>query len=203
MAHTDFFGLSVITAPGRVMTPRCASEALVRAALAHIGDRPARVADVGTGSGAIAVAIAARAPCTTVWATDTNLSALMLARTNAQRHGVADRVHCVPGDLLEGTPAELDVVVANLPYLPADEAWSRPELEREPREAVYAPGDGLDPYRRLLDMCEGRLAEYGLVAIQLHRTVLAATCAEIPALRTRIEQHAGRELDGAAGRRAA
>src|SRR5207245_2182354 len=83
--------LKFTIAPGRVFTPRPATEALVDAALAHIDSRPARVADVGTGAGVIAVTIAVEDPNAEVWATDTNGAAVELARANAERHGVGDR----------------------------------------------------------------------------------------------------------------
>src|SRR2546428_9107165 len=156
--EASFYELSLHVAPGRVMTPRPATETLVDAALAHVGDRPARVADVGTGSGAIAVVLAVRAPQIEVWATDLCEAAAALSRRNAQRHGVSDRVHVVVGDLLGPVPGPLDLIVANLPYLPERLRDERPEYREEPVQAIFAPGDGLGPYRRLLASAESRLA---------------------------------------------
>jgi release factor glutamine methyltransferase len=190
MAHTNFFGLTLVTAPGRVMTPRCATERLVAESLARIGDRPARVVDVGTGSGAVAIAIASAAPRARVWATDTSGCAVTLANSNVERHGLDERVTVACCDLVDAVPGDLDLVVANLPYLPAGEAPLRPELAGEPRTAVFADGDGLGPYRRLLAACEERLADDGSVVLQLHREVLAGTRAELPALRAHVEAHA-------------
>jgi release factor glutamine methyltransferase len=170
MEHTRFCGVSLLTAPGRVMTPRSATEQLVAAAAARIGRREARVADVGTGSGAIAVALALGAPRAEIWASDVSAEAVMLARANAHDLGVADRVHAVRGDLLDPLPGELDLIVANLPYLPRGEA--RPELAGEPDHAVYADGDGLGLYRRLLAQAEEKLRPTGAVAFQLHRRPL-------------------------------
>lgn len=141
-----FSDLAFRVVPGIVMAPRAATEALVAAATARIGSAPLRVADVGTGSGAIAVAIASRASLAQVWATDVSASAVAAARANAHRHGVSDRVHVLQGNLLEPIPGPIDLVVANLPYLP--ESARRAEYEGEPREAIYAPGDGLLHYRR-------------------------------------------------------
>jgi release factor glutamine methyltransferase len=180
-----FHGLDLITAPGRVMVPRPSTEALVDRALELLGRAPARIADVGTGSGAIAVALAARAPLAEVWATDTSAEAVWLARVNAARLGVGDRVHTLPGDLLEPVPGPLDLVIANLPYLPESEA-DDPDIAGEPREAVIASGDGLGHYRRLLAQCEPRLAEGGVVVIQLRRRVLEARRAELAALAGRL-----------------
>lgn len=186
---TRFHGLDLLAAPGRVFTPRPATEALVDAALDRIGDGAARVADVGTGSGAIAVALAVAAPKVEVWATDTSAAAVTLARANAERHGVADRIHAVRGDLLDPVPGPIDVVVANLPYLPL--AVRRPEYDHEPPEAIYAPGDGLDPLRRMLDLCaDGKLAMPGWVLVQYQRLVLEADCQHLAELRARLDAQA-------------
>jgi HemK-like putative methylase len=165
------------------MAPRSASEQLVVQALELVGDRPARVVDVGTGSGAIAIAIAAAAPQVEVWATDTSRCAVGLARLNVRRHGLDGRVTVRHGDLLDSVPGTFDVIVANLPYLPRLAAPFHPDLETEPSDAVFADGDGLEPYRRLLAASAARLSADGALAIQLHRRVLVAARAELPTLR--------------------
>jgi release factor glutamine methyltransferase len=124
------------------MTPRAATQGLVAAALERIGERPARVVDVGTGSGAIAIAIASASPAAHVWATDTSRCAVALARANVRRHGLHRRVTVRHGDLIEPVPDPIDLVVANLPYLPVDDAACYPDLADEPRDAVFAPADG-------------------------------------------------------------
>jgi release factor glutamine methyltransferase len=172
------------------MRPRPASEQLVAAALARIGDRPVRVVDVGTGSGAIAIAIASAAPAAEVWATDTSDAAVTLARANVGRHRLSERVTVRHGDLLDPVPGAIDLVVANLPYLPAAEAPNYPDLGLEPADALYAAGDGLDPYRRLLAASGDRLEANGSVIIQLHRRVLEASRDGIPGLAAEIERHA-------------
>jgi release factor glutamine methyltransferase len=149
------------------MTPRPATEQLVAKASARIGGRAARVADVGTGSGAIAVALARAAPRAEIWASDVSAEAVLLARANAHRFGVGDRLHVIRGDLLEQLPGGLDLIVANLPYLPRDE--ERSELAGEPEKAVYADGDGLGLYRRLLAGAGEKLRPDGAVVMQLHR----------------------------------
>jgi len=83
MTQTTFYGLPLLTPPGRVMRPRPASEQLVATALAFVRGGPAKVVDVGTGSGAVAVAIAAAAPQIEVWATDTSADAVAVARANS------------------------------------------------------------------------------------------------------------------------
>jgi release factor glutamine methyltransferase len=169
------------------MIPRAATERLVEQALAFIGERPARVVDVGTGSGAIAVAIAAAAPNVHVFATDTSAEAIAIAHANTRNKGLDGRVTVCQGDLLAPVPGAVDVVVANLPYLATAEAGRHPDLAREPADAVFAPGDGLDPYRRLLDVCAERLSADGAVFLQLHREVVAVTRARLPDLRARFE----------------
>ena len=124
-----------------------------------------------------------------VWATDTSEAAVELARANAERHGVGSRVHVLRGNLLEPLPEPVDLVVANLPYLP--EAERRPEYDAEPDEAIYAPGDGLGPLRTLVALCaDGKLAMPGWVFVQYHRDVLEADCQHLPELREELEQAA-------------
>lgn len=188
MGHVTFHGVPLRTAPGSVMTPRRTTEQLVAAALERLPGHPARVVDVGTGSGAIAIALAAAAPEAEVWATDTSPGAVALARANVRRHRLSGRVHVRNGDLLEPVPDGIDLVVANLPYLPAADAACYPDLADEPATAIFAPGDGLEPYRRLLVACEERLSGDAAIVIQFHRRVLAATRDEVPALRARLEQ---------------
>jgi release factor glutamine methyltransferase len=176
-----FHGLTFVTDPGRVFTPRLATEALVDAALQRIGATPARVADIGTGSGVVAVTLALRAPQIEIWASDTCARALELASLNAGRLGA--RVHLVEGDLLDGLPRDLDMIVANLPYL----APGTPGYEDEPQAAVFSTGDGLDHYRRLLSGAGDHLAENGGVILQFDGQVLEAERSELPWLRARLE----------------
>ena len=184
--RTTFYDLPLETAPGRVFTPRPATERLVEAALERIDGVPMRIADVGTGSGAIAVALAAKRPNVEIWATDTNEEAVELARANAERLGVADRVHVVHGNLLEPLREPVDLVVANLPYLPQSQHDSR--YDDEPDDAVYAPGDGLGPYRRLLDACkDGKLETGGTVLLQYQGEPYAADCWQLEDLRSELE----------------
>jgi release factor glutamine methyltransferase len=180
----DFHGVRLLTAPGRVMTPRPATEALVDRALELVGDGPAQVADVGTGSGAIAVSLALLAPQATVWATDLSPAAVELARANVERLGLEDRVQILEGDLLEPAPAGLDLVVANLPYLPAREAAAHPELEGEPVAAVFAAGDGLGPLSRLFEQAYDRLRAGGSVVYQYRGEVFEARREDLPLLQS-------------------
>ena len=179
--QTEFHGLTFVTEPGRVFSPRATTEKLVDAALERLGDVPARVADVGTGSGVVAVTLALRAPQIEVWASDTCGTALRVASANAERLGA--QVHLVHGDLLDGLPRDLDLIVANLPYL----APGTPGYEDEPEAAVFSSGDGLDHYRRLLSGAGDHLAENGGVILQFDGQVLEAERSELPWLRARLE----------------
>lgn len=181
MTTATFHGLTFITDPGRVFSPRATTEALVDAALERLGSEPARVADIGTGSGAVAITLALRAPAVEIWASDTCANALSLAALNAHRLGA--RVHLVKGDLLDGLPRDLDLIVANLPYLPPDATG----YEHEPPAAVHSTGDGLDHYRRLLAGAGDHLAENGGVLIQFQGNVLEAERNELAWLAARLE----------------
>ena len=183
MTATPFSGIRLLSAPGEVMAPRPATEALVDAAAERIGDGPAFVADVGTGSGAIAVALALRAPNARIWATDTSAAAVNLARANVAGYDLGDRVDVQHADLLDGVPRGLDLIVANLPYLPESLRDERPELAAEPPDAVFALGDGLDHYRRLLAAAVSKLRPGGALAIQLHRRVFVWETAELASFR--------------------
>jgi release factor glutamine methyltransferase len=178
---TRFHGLTFLTDPGRVFSPRPATEQLVTEALERIGDGPARIADIGTGSGAIAITLALRVPSVEVWASDTCGNALRLASLNAERLGA--QVHLVKGDLLEGIPRDLDLIVANLPYL----APGADGYEEEPDAAVFSTGDGLDHYRRLLAGAVDHLSDQGAIVIQFQGEVLEAERSELPWLRSRLE----------------
>ncbi len=180
MTTVNFAGLELLTAPGAVMTPRATSVALVERVLEHVGGTDAVVVDVGTGSGAIAIAIARSAPEARVWATDVSADAVALARRNVVRSGVS--VHVRRGYLLDPVPGAVDVVVANLPYLPVSERDAHPDLAVEPASAVFAPGDGLGAYRRLVAAADERLSANGLLVVQLRGALVAAEAGELELL---------------------
>jgi release factor glutamine methyltransferase len=179
--QTTFHGLTFIGDPGRVFSPRPTSEKLVDVALERLGEAPARVADIGTGSGVLAITLALRAPLIDVWASDTCGSALRAASANAERLGA--QIHLVHGDLLDGLPRDLDLIVANLPYLPPGTSG----YDDEPEGAVFSTGDGLDHYRRLLAGAADHLAPRGAVIIQFDGHVYEAERSELPWLRGRLE----------------
>jgi release factor glutamine methyltransferase len=186
---STFYGFDLYTAPGLVMTPRPTTEALVDAAAEVAGERAARVADVGTGSGAIAIALASQLPRAEIWASDLNPLAVELARANAERHGFGRRIHMAVGDLLDPIPGRLCLIVANLPYLP-DELRHHPEYSEyasEPPDAIFAPEGGLALYRRLLEAAEERLDPEGALLVQFRREILVAGRDELAELRQRLE----------------
>lgn len=154
IGYRSFYGLDIIVDP-RVLIPRPETEMLVERALAWInrlatdGVRPV-VADVGTGSGAIAVAIAANAPAARIYAADISPGALEVAAQNVARHGLGERVTLLQGNLLEPLPEPADVIVANLPYVASgDLPTLAPQVrDFEPALALDGGPDGL----RLLAM---------------------------------------------------
>jgi release factor glutamine methyltransferase len=179
---TATFGrLELVTSP-LVMTPRETSTGLVVCAARHLEDRPGVVVDVGTGSGAIALAVAESAPRAAVWATDVSSAAVELATLNARRAGLQDRVIVRHGNLLDPVPGNADVILANLPYLPLGERQSYPELAAEPVSAVFAEGDGLGLVRRLVAAARRRLTPDGLLALQVRGRIHAAPRPELHAL---------------------
>ena len=160
----EFYGLRFAVDP-RVLIPRPETEVLVDAAREFIAGRRLVLVDVGTGCGAIAVALAASERSLRVIGTDTSHGALEVAKTNAVSNRVAGRVDFRLGDLLDPIVERVDVVCANLPYLP-NEALGRLVGERtslafEPREAVLAGDDGLDVIRRAVAQLPRVLAPGG------------------------------------------
>ena len=152
-----------------VLIPRPETELIVEAVLeAARSHAPRAIADVGTGSGCLAVTLAIELPQASIVATDSSASAIDVARRNAERHGVAARVEFRVTDLLGGIAGPLDLIVSNPPYLSPDvEPILQPEVARhEPRQALYAGADGLDAYRRLLPAAAERLAAGGLLVVE-------------------------------------
>lgn len=147
----EFMGLTFRVTPA-VLIPRLDTETLVRAAADLLRGRPARVVDVGTGSGAIAVALAVLLPEATVLATDISEAALEVAQENARRSGVADRVSFAHGDLLQPAMGyHYDAVLSNPPYIGAEELDGlMPEVRLwEPQIALTPGPDGASVFRRL------------------------------------------------------
>jgi release factor glutamine methyltransferase len=154
----------------RVLIPRRDTETLVEVVLAAVGDRdrPLRIAEVATGSGAIAVTLARELAAAALVASDLSEGALAVARRNAARHRVDGRIEFRHGDLLAPLAREqFDVLVANLPYVPAgDIARLAAEVRAEPRLALDGGDSGLDLLRRLIDGVHPRLVPGGFLALE-------------------------------------
>jgi release factor glutamine methyltransferase len=174
VGHKEFMGLDFEVTPD-VLVPNPDTEVLVQRAvtLAREIERAMRVADVGTGSGSIAVAIAHYAPNTEVWATDISREALAVAERNVARHHVGDRVHLACGDLMQPLAGDFDLVCANLPYVSAG-ARLPAEVVAQPARALYAGEGGAALVGRLLDEAAGHLRAGGHVLAELDPSIAAA-----------------------------
>lgn len=151
VGETEFYGLALRVTP-EVLIPRPETEHLVEAVVERVpGDAAMRICDVGTGSGAIAVALAHALPWAEVTALDLSPGALRIAAENAERHGVAERIRFLESDLLAAVRGErFDVVVSNPPYIAGGEILEAQVREYEPRGALFAGPTGLEVYRRLI-----------------------------------------------------
>ncbi len=208
LGSQPFFGLDLLVTPA-VLIPRPETEELVERAVDWIKRRAAgrpdiltqlRVVDVGTGSGAIALALASAIPELRILAVDDSLSALAVAQQNALRLGLAERVRFLAGDLLLPFAGGFDLIVANLPYIPSAELPTlMPEVSQyEPRRALDGGPDGLDPLRRLLAQSRRRLnaggALFAEIGAQQGRLALRLALTLLPDCAARVEKDlAGRD----------
>jgi release factor glutamine methyltransferase len=170
VGEAEFYGLS-FHVNRDVLIPRPETEHLVEKAIALASEfaRP-RIVDVGAGSGAIAVALTHALPFAHVTATDISAAALAVAKSNAARNGVADRVRFLEGDLLEPVAGEqFDIVVSNPPYVPKSDRNTLHEEVRnyEPALALFAGKDGLEIYSRLIPAAFGALVSGGYVLLEI------------------------------------
>jgi release factor glutamine methyltransferase len=178
LGHWEFFGLDFEVTPD-VLIPRPETELLVEKVIARLQELPARkiVADIGTGSGAIPVSIAVSVPNTKVLATDISEKALEVAKRNAQKHAVSDRIRFIQCDLLPDpkTPAQgllpINIICANLPYIPTDMLYSLPVYGREPTIALDGGEDGLRLIQRLLKLAPAWLAPGGSLWLEIEATL--------------------------------
>ncbi len=196
--HREFYALDLIVNPA-VLIPRPETEAVVDAALALIAQAPeARILDLGTGSGCIALALAANAPRAHIVAADICAAALEIARANALRLGLSGRVDFVCGDLFEAVKdARFDLVVSNPPYV-EDSAPLAPEIsDFEPPIALYAGPDGLTFYRRIAASIRGHLESGGTLIVEVgaaQAQAVAGLCRDSGAIKVEVM----RDLAGAA-----
>jgi release factor glutamine methyltransferase len=195
LGRKEFYGLSLLV-DRSVLVPRPETELLVELAIAFarrmtnderrtskpidsylpsfvLGRSSLRVADIGTGSGAIAVAFAAHVAQALVYATDISPEALPVARLNAERHGVAERVRLREGDLLDALPEPVDLLLSNPPYTIVSEI-DEGVRRHEPRLALDGGPDGLAIYRRLLAAAPSRLRPGGAILLEIGATQGAA-----------------------------
>jgi release factor glutamine methyltransferase len=164
----EFFGLLLEVTPD-VLIPRPETEHLVEAMLARVGRQAnERIVDVGTGSGAIAVALAHALPQSQVTAVDLSPAALEVARRNAERHGVSERVRFLHSDLLAAIDsADFDAVVSNPPYVADGEVLERQVSDYEPHSALYAGPTGLEVYERLIPQARQVLKPEGWLLLEV------------------------------------
>jgi release factor glutamine methyltransferase len=167
LGEREFYGRS-FQVTRAVLIPRPETELIVDEALT-IAPSPGDIADIGTGSGCLAITLALELPSARLIATDISRAALDVARTNASRFGVEDRVAFVQGSLLADVPGPVELVVANLPYVAETD---RPSLSREvadfePGEALFGGPDGLALFRALLPSAARTVAPGGRLILEI------------------------------------
>jgi release factor glutamine methyltransferase len=153
----------------RALVPRPETEQLVEFLKAESGKLKAEsILDVGTGSGVIALSLAKQFPEAKVWATDISDDALALARENANRLGLSDRIKFQKGDLFEGLDERFDLIVANLPYVSMKDRQSLArEVLRDPEIALFAGENGDEVLRKLIEQAPSHLNPGGLLALEI------------------------------------
>lgn len=174
LGTVEFLGLTFAT-DARALIPRPETEQLVELVLA--GGEFAQILDVGTGSGVIALSLALKRPQADVTGCDISPEALALAGENAARHDLAGRVHFVESDLLAKISGPVEIIVANLPYIPAPEIreLSR-EVRHDPVLALDGGGDGLDLIRRLASEAPRVLSPGGMLALEIGHNQSPQVC---------------------------
>ena len=177
LGHWEFFGLDFDITPD-VLIPRPETELLVERAVAWLQASPERrtVADIGTGSGCIAVSFAMHIPKIRIVGTDISLPALKVARRNAIKFNIAHLIDLVQCDLLPqhidslSTDRHFDLVCANLPYIPTGKLNTLPIFGREPTIALDGGADGLDPYRKFFKLVPEWMASGGRILLEIEAT---------------------------------
>ena len=177
LGHWEFYGLDFTVTPD-VLIPRPETELLVEKAIIWLSAHPSKrsVADIGTGSGIIAVTLAMNVPDANILATDISPSALQTARANAEKFHVHHRIQFTECDLLPpqsqivNHKSKIDLICANLPYIPTQTLSGLPIFGREPTLALDGGEDGLDLYRRLLDIAPAWLAPRSMILLEIEAT---------------------------------
>ena len=171
LGHWEFYGLDFNVTPD-VLIPRPETELLVDQAIKWLSAHPQRrsVADVGTGSGIIAVTVAKHIPDSRILATDLSPAALKVAKGNAEKFDVKSQIEFIECDLLP-KKSQIDVLCANLPYVPTETMYGLSIYGREPTLALDGGFDGLVLYRRLFDLVPERVAPDGILLLELEATL--------------------------------
>lgn len=200
LKEREFWSLSFRVAPG-VLIPRPETELLVERARALLRSREApRILDLGTGSGAVAVALAKELPGADVVATDRSEMALHMAWENAVANGVADRIAFRQADWFEGLPTDdpFDAVISNPPYIPSGDIDSlMPEVSRyEPREALDGGPDGMNCLRTIVCQAPGRLKSGGVLLLEMSPEQVSGCESEVRLTRAFFEPETFRDLSG-------
>ena len=165
--HREFFGLDFYV-DKHVLIPRPETELLVEQAILHAKNywHPV-IVDVGTGSGAIGVSLAKYLPDAEIYAVDISKAALKAAKRNCLEHGVGDRVTLLRGDLLEPVPVQVDIIVANLPYVLTADVPQVNTFGFEPALALDGGTDGMDVVKRLCLQAKDRLRPGGCLLLEI------------------------------------
>ena len=171
LGYREFYGINLLV-NSNVLIPRPETESLVEHALfmALMGmeTRELVIADVGTGTGAIAINLAIHLPAARIYAIDTADPVLDVAAYNIRAHNVSDRVTLLQGNLLEPLPEAVDLIVANLPYIPTARIPSlQPEIQWEPAQALDGGPEGLGLISDLLRQAPEKLKEQGTIILEL------------------------------------
>jgi len=172
IGEQEFYGLRLHVSPA-VLIPRPETEHLIEAVLKLLpSNQPVKLVDVGTGSGAIAIALSVHLPLAAIIAVDLSLDSLAIAEQNAREHNVADRIQFLRSDLLAAIESQgptFDAIVSNPPYIPeSDRATLHPQVrEHEPAAALFAGETGLDIYRRLIPEALSALQPNGTLALEI------------------------------------
>jgi len=162
----EFWSVTLKVSPA-VLIPRPDTETLVEVALKLCAHPPARILDLGTGSGALLLACLSEWPNATGLGVDASLAALAVAQENAQSTGLAGRANFRLGDWGEGLNERFDLILSNPPYIAETEELSQEVRTFEPASALFAGGDGLDDYRRILPQLPGLLNPGGLAVLEI------------------------------------
>ena len=181
LGHWEFFGLDFDITKD-VLIPRPETELLVEKAISYLKSNPNKIniADIGTGSGIIAISIAKNIPDAKIIATDISPEALQAAKRNAEKLGVKDKIEFIECDLLPQSkvksrksdlrPETFDLICANLPYIPTQTLRQLPIYKKEPTLALDGGEDGLDLYRKLFSIAPNFLAENAILFCEIEAT---------------------------------